>query len=177
MKKLLFLPVFIALIACGSTKSFQSFFNEHKNDIGVTAFQVPNFMKTLLGSISPEMNGLFGKVNDFKFITFNEITPAKQQELIQQLNLVTSNYKDILRKNSVEKTKIVAVIEHGDIVKQAIIFNATPQKAAAFYLKGNFNPNELQRISETNQFEELSDKLIQNNFQTPINKGFNPYQQ
>ena len=60
MKKILFFFSLISLyVSCGSNKSFQSFYNNHKNDIGVTAFQVPNFMKTLLGSISTEMGGLF----------------------------------------------------------------------------------------------------------------------
>lgn len=170
------LILFLLLAACGSGRSFQSFFNNHKNDLGVTAFQVPNFMKALLQNISPEINSFFGNVNDFKFITFTDISPQKQQELIQEMNLVTANgYADILRKNTKEKVKILSVVEDGAIVKKAIVFNSTLAKTSVFYLKGNFDPNRIRELSETNQFESLSNKLLQN-YQMPssVTPGFNP---
>lgn len=179
MKKIiLFISISILLNSCGSSKSFQSFFNDHKRDIGVTAFQVPNFMRALVSSISPEINSLFGNVKDFKFITFNEISTLKQQQLINEMNLVTdNNFTDMLRSNQPEKTKIVSVKEDGDVVTQAIIFNSTLAKTSVFYLKGRFDPNKLRQLSEGNQFENLSNKLIQN-YQikpsTKITPGFNP---
>lgn len=177
MKKLLLLLTLTLLISCGSTKSFQNFFNDHKRDVGVTAFQVPNFMRALLTSISPEINSLFGNVRDFKFITFNEISAAKQINLIDELDLVTNDkFTDILRQNSPEKSKIISVKENGDVVTQAIIFTSTLQKTTVFYLKGNFDPNQLKQLSETGQFDNLSNKLMQN-YQTPASAttpGFNP---
>ncbi|OSY88120.1 hypothetical protein WH52_08860 [Tenacibaculum holothuriorum] len=177
MKKIAqILTLSLFLTACGSGRSFQSFFNNHKNDLGVTAFQVPNFMKALLQNISPEINSFFGNVNDFKFITFTDISPQKQQELIQEMNLVTANgYSDILRKNTKEKVKVISVVEDGAIVKRAIVFNSTLTKTSAFYLKGNFDPNRIRELSETNQFEDLSNKLIQS-YQMPssVTPGFNP---
>lgn len=169
MKKFVFIGLILLFISCGSTRSFQSFFNAHKNDIGVTAFQVPNFMRSLLTSISPEINSLFSNVKDFKFITFNEISKEKQQSLIQEMNMVTgSRFTDILRVNTLGKTKIVSVLEHIDVVKQAIIFNSTLNKTSVFYLKGNFDPNQIKALSETNQFEVLSNKLLNNySIQTP----------
>ncbi|MFK8059412.1 MAG: DUF4252 domain-containing protein [Polaribacter sp.] len=175
MKKIIILLVTCILFSCGSSKSFQSFFNDHKRDLGVTAFQVPNFMRALLTNISPEINGLFGNVRDFKFITFKDISKVKQQTLIQEMDLVTANkFTDILRTNSVEKTKIISVKEKGAIVTQAIIFNSTLAKTSVIYLKGNFDPNQLKKLSETNQFEDLSNKLIQNYNTTPKTPGFNP---
>lgn len=177
-KIILFISLSILLNSCGSSKSFQSFFNDHKKDIGVTAFQVPNFMRALVSSISPEINSLFGNVKDFKFITFNEISTFKQQQLINEMNLVTdNNFTDMLRSNQPEKTKIVSVKEDGDVVTQAIIFNSTLAKTSVFYLKGRFDPNKLRQLSEGNQFENLSNKLIQNYQIKPSNKitpGFNP---
>ena len=175
MKKVITILLFILMIiSCGSGKSFQSFFNDHKNDLGVTAFQVPNFMRALISNISPEINDLFSNVRDFKFITFNEISKAKQTQLIQEINLVTNNkFIDVLRKNTLEKTKILSVKEDGDVVTQAIIFNSTLAKTSVFYLKGRFDPNRIKELSETNQFENLSSKLLQNyktDFTTP---GFN----
>ena len=174
-KNIIILLITCSLFSCGSSKSFQSFFNDHKRDLGVTAFQVPNFMRALITSISPEINSLFGNVKDFKFITFNNISKTKQQTLIQEMDLVTANnFTDILRTNAVEKTKIISVIEDGDVVTKAIIFNSTLAKTSVFYLKGRFDPNKLKQLSETNQFENLSNKLIQNYKMTPITPGFNP---
>ena len=131
--------------------------------MGVTAFQVPNFMMSLAKNISPEINNLLGNVNDFKFITFGEVSQAKQAQIIQDINAVTANnFTDILRSNQLEKTKIVSVKEKGDFVSQAIIFNSTKEKTTVFYLKGNFDPNRIKTLSETNQFEKLSSKLSQN---------------
>ena len=173
MKKIVTISLFLLiLISCGSGKTFQSFFNNHKNDIGATAFQVPNFMRTLLSNISPEINSLFNNVRDFKFITFNEISKAKQTELINEMNLVTTNnFTDVLRKNTLEKTKILSVKEDGDVVTQAIIFNSTLEKTSVFYLKGRFDPNRIKELSESNQFENLSSKLLQNYQKTPLNQG------
>ncbi len=174
MKKLILFCSFIVLFSCGNTKTFQSFFNNHKKDLGVTAFQVPNFMRTILTNISPEINSLFGNVKDFKFITFKDISKEKQLTLIQEIDLVTAhNFTDILRTNSVEKTKIISVKEDGNTVTQAIIFNTTLAKSSVFYLKGRFNPNQLKKLSETNQFENLSDKLIQNYQISPKTPNFN----
>ena len=163
------------LLSCGSGKSFQSFFNDHKRDLGVTAFQVPNFMRALLTNISPEINNLFGNVKDFKFITFTDITAFKQQTLIQEMDLMTNNsFTDILSTNTVEKTKIISVKEDGDVVTQAIIFNSTSAKTSVIYLKGRFDPNKLKQLSETNQFENLSNSLIKNYQPKAITPGFNP---
>lgn len=177
-KFITFLAAFLLLVSCGSGKTFQSFFNNHKKDIGVTAFQVPNFMRALLTNISPEINNLFGNVKDFKFITFNNISKQKQNLLINEMNLVTdNNFTDMLRSNQPEKTKIVSVKEDGDVVTQAIIFNSTLAKTSVFYLKGRFDPNQIKKLSDENQFENLSNKLIQNYKISPSTKstpGFNP---
>lgn len=176
MKKTIILALlFLVSTSCGSGKSFQSFFNDYKNDVGVTAFQVPNFMRALLRNISPEMNGLFKNVSDFKFIKFNQISAEKKAALINDINLVTANnYTDVLRSNTTEKTKVISVRENGDVVTHAIIFNSTLNKTSAFYLKGKFDPNRIKELSETNQFENLSNKLIQN-YQTPnFTPSFNP---
>lgn len=176
MKKLVLLfSIVLIIISCGSGKSFNSFFNDHKRDLGVTAFQIPNFMMALVQNISPEINNLFGNVNGFKFITFDAISEEKQRLLISEMNLITdNNFTDILRKNTVAKTKIVSVKENGNVVTQAIIFNSTLAKTSVFYLKGRFDPNRIKELSETNQFENLSSKLIQNYQKTPLTPGFNP---
>jgi hypothetical protein len=176
MKKIIAFSIFLLITtSCGTGKSFQSFFNDNKNDIGVTAFQVPNFMRAALLNISPDINDFFGNVRDFKFITFNDISKVKQRELIDQINLVTNdNFTDILRQNTLDKTKFISVKENGNVVTQAIIFNSTLAKTSVFYLKGSFDPNKIKALSETNQFENLSNKLIQNYQSSPKTPSFNP---
>jgi len=112
--------------------------------------------------------------NDFKFIIFNQISKAKQTELINEMSLVTANnFTDVLRKNTLEKTKILSVKENGDVVTQAIIFNSTLAKTSVFYLKGRFDPNRIKELSETNQFENLSSTLLQNYQTSPSTPGIN----
>jgi hypothetical protein len=175
MKKGLVFILLLMIFSCGSGQSFNSFFNDHKRDLGVTAFQVPNFMMTVVQNISPEINDLFGNISGLKFISFDAISKEKQQLLISEMNLVTdNNFTDIFRENTIEKTKIVSVRENGNVVTQAIIFNSTLAKTSVFYLRGNFDPNKIREISKTNQFENLSSKLIQNYQKTPSTPGFNP---
>lgn len=174
-KKIVLICITILLFSCGSGRSFNSFFNNHKKDVGVTAFQLPKFMMSLVKNISPEINEVFGNVRDFKFITFKEVSTLKQESIVEEINEVTANnFTDILRQNSLKNTKIVSVKEDGDIVTQAIIFNSTKIKTSVFYLKGRFDPNKIKQLSETNQFENLSSKLMKNNnSKTIITPGFN----
>ena len=65
MKKIvLVISLGFLLMSCGS--SFQSFYNNHKADMGATSFQVPNFMKAVLSNISPEVKHAIGNIADLK---------------------------------------------------------------------------------------------------------------
>ena len=138
-----YVVVLLIIYSCGSTRSFQSFFNDHKSDLGVTAFQVPNFMKALLGNIAPRQN-MFSDMADFKFITFNNSSKQYHNQLIDEMNVVANNkYTDMFRKNTVENTKIISVKEFGNIVTEAIVFDSKPTKTTVFYLKGKFDHLEM----------------------------------
>lgn len=172
MKKTITFLTLLFFISCGSGRSFQRFFNQHKNDVGVTAFQVPNFMRALLRNISPEKNGVFKNIDDFKFITFTNISQQKQSDLIDEMNAVTAaKFTDIFRRNEQERTKILSVKEDGDVVSQAIIFNSTLAKTTVFYLKGRFDPNKLKQLAESDDLNTIPSKLLQNNL---LNPNFNP---
>lgn len=178
MKSKLICSIIALFIAsCASTKSFQNFFNEHKSDQGVTAFQVPNFMKAILSNISPEQN-MFDNLSDFKFITFNNSTPKYQKGLIDEMNVVASNkFTDMYRKNTVENTKIISVREFGNIVTEAIVFDSKPAKTTVFYLKGKFDPEKIKRFSDENTFNKFSESLEQEyqmNLNPSLNPSFNP---
>ena len=75
-----YIIIVLAIYSCGGSRSFQSFFNDHKSDLGVTAFQVPNFMKALLSNIAPKQN-MFSDVADFKFITFNNSSELYKKQI------------------------------------------------------------------------------------------------
>ena len=165
------------LLSCGSSRSFQSFFNEHKTDMGVTAFQVPNFMKAILANFSPKQN-MFDNLTDFKFITFNNTTPTYQKDLISEMNVVASSkFTDMFRKNTVENTKIISVKELGNIVTEAIVFDSKVDKTTVFYIKGQFDPDKIKAFSDDATFDNFSKKLqeeYQMNLNPTLNPSFNP---
>ena len=170
--KLLVILVII-LFSCGSSKSFQSFFDAHKTDIGVTAFQVPNFMKTLLSNISPKQN-MFDNLTDFKFITFNNTSLQNQKSLINEMNVVASSkFTDMYRKNTVENTKIISVKELGNVVTEAIVFDSKVDKTTVFYIKGQFDPEKIKAFSDDSTFEDFT-KNLQNEYQMNLNPSLNP---
>ena len=177
MKKFFFaFSVLFLMMSCGSSRSFQHFFDAHKTDIGVTAFQFPNFMKSILSNISPK-EGMFNNLTDFKFITFNSMTAQNQMNLINEMNIVSSNkYTDMFRKNTVENTKIISVKELGNIVTEAIVFDSKLEKTTIFFIKGQFDPEKIKAFSDDNAFEEFSRKLQQEyqlNIKTKLNPSFN----
>ena len=165
--------IVLLIVSCGSSKSFQSFFNDHKSDLGVTAFQVPNFMKAVLNNISPKQN-MFDNLSDFKFITFNNSSKDYQKGLIDEMNVVASNkFTDMYRKNTVENTKIISVKEYGNVVTEAIVFDSKPEKTIVFYLKGKFDPDKIKVFSDDIVISEFSEKL-QQQYTMNLNPSFNP---
>ncbi|WP_299012150.1 DUF4252 domain-containing protein [uncultured Polaribacter sp.] len=174
--KYLFTFCLLVCLSCGANHSFRNFYNAHKNDRDTTSFQAPNFMYSILRNVSPEMGSFFQNISNVKFITFNNITRGKQLQLFKEINTITTgNFTDMILSNSRTQTKLVSVKENGPVVTQAIIFNSTLNKTTAFYLRGSFDPEKLRSLSETKQFDNLSNTLLlkQNNF---LNPSFNPNQ-
>ncbi|SFD20418.1 DUF4252 domain-containing protein [Algibacter pectinivorans] len=173
MKRIrLVLLLSILLVSCGS--SFRSFYNNHKADMGATSFQVPNFMKAVLGNISPEVKNAIGNISDFKYIKFQNTNALKRNTLIDEMNAVTnSGYIDIFRQNEVDNTRIISVVELGAVVTQAIIFNSTPTETTAYYLQGNFDPEKIKSFSDPETFNAFSTDLLQS-YNTNLNPSFNP---
>lgn len=172
MKKIfLTISVFFLLFSCGS--SFKGFYNSHKEDIGVTSFQVPNFMKALVGNISPEMNQAIGNISDFKFIKFESINSFKRQSLIMEMNDVTKNgYTDVFRKNEIDNTRIISVREAGAVVTDVIFFNSNDNLTTAYYLQGHFDPVKIRSFADEDKFNGFTNNLLQS-YQTNINPSIN----
>ncbi len=173
MKRLFLLIVLsLLLMSCGS--SFQSFYNNHKADLGTTSFQVPNFMKAVLGNISPGVKHAIGNISDFKYIKFSNVDALKRQSLINEMNAVTnSGYLDVFRKNDIEQTRIISVKELGVVVTDAIIFNSTETETYAYYLQGNFDPEKIKSLADETTFNTFSSDLMQN-YNTNLSPSFNP---
>lgn len=172
--KQLFLVVCLCmlLMSCGS--SFQGFYNTHKADLGTTSFQVPNFMKAVLGNISPEVKHAIGNISDFKYITFKDVNALKRQRLVTEMNAVTNNgYLDAFRKNTPEQTRIISVREAGTVVTDVIIFNSSKTETTAYYLQGNFDPEKIKSFTDEDTFNTFSNDLLQN-YKTNITPSFNP---
>ncbi|GGD07110.1 DUF4252 domain-containing protein [Hyunsoonleella pacifica] len=174
MKQLVLVICILSLFtSCGS--SFQGFYNSHRQDLGTTSFQVPNFMKAILSNISSDVQHAIGNISDLKFIKFKSINTQKRQGLITEMNAVTNNgYLDVFRKNSPEQTRIISVRETGAIVTDVIVFNSTPSETTAYYLQGNFNPEKVKTFANEDTFNAFSSNLIQNyNNNLNINPSFN----
>lgn len=172
MKKIiLVISLSFLIVSCGS--SFQSFYNNHKADMGTTSFQVPNFMKAVLSNISPDVKNAIGNISDFKYIKFENIDAIKRKNLIVEMNAVTNTgFTDVFRKNETNKTRIISVIEFGVVVTDAIIFNSTETETTAYYLQGNFDPDKIKSFADEDAFNTFSNDLIQN-YNTNLNPSFN----
>ena len=156
---------FLILLLCTSScaSSFEQFYNRHKHDPEVTAVQLPRFVRNLLGTLSPEMNQLFRTVQDFRFISINNTTTLQNNLIRKEINMITTNrFTDILRKNTDGQQKIVSVLEDGDVIKKLLIFNSFENKNTALYLKGNFNPLQIKKLSKGQEFDNLIQTLTNN---------------
>jgi hypothetical protein len=173
MKKIvLALSFCFLLLSCGS--NFQGFYDNHKTDISTTSFQVPNFMKAVLSNISPDVKDAIGNIVDFKYIKFDKTNRIKRQSLINEMNAVTKNgFTDVLRKNEIDKTRIISVKEVGFVVTDAIIFYSTETETTVYYLQGNFDPEKIKLFAEEDTFNTFSNNLMQS-YQSNINPSFNP---
>lgn len=163
----------ISLFSCGSA-SFQGFYNAHKTDLGATSFQVPNVMKALLSSVSPETKNVIGNLNDVKYIKLNSVSPLRRQQIILEMNAVTAaGYLDMFRQNQVNSTRIISVKENGNVLTHVILFNCDEKEVTAFYLQGRFDPEKIKTLSEAKNFDALSLDLLQS-YQSNLNPSLNP---
>jgi len=177
MKKIIIVFVFLSLFTACASASFKNFYNNHKNEIGATSIQVPNFLKAVLSNLSSDVKSKIGNITDFKYIKFNKLKTEKRQNLIKEMNAVTGKgYTDVFRMNEIEKTRIISVREAGNIVTDAIIFTSTENETTAYYLQGNLDPEKIKSFSNEETFNSFSKSLI-NSYQYQINPSIIPNNQ
>lgn len=161
MKNLYYPLIFIllfSLISCSSSQSFNHFYNTHKNDTNVRSFQIPGYLRTLIKNVSPELNDLFKNVNDFRSISFTNCPPEQSKKINDAVNSMTKNYTDVIRNNTEEKRFLVSVKEKGDKIKVIIIHSYTDHNHSVLFLKGNFDPDRIQTLINSHEFEHLVDQ-------------------
>jgi len=162
MKKLTIIFALFTLLTTSCSPTYQQFYNSHKNDINSTAFQMPRFMVNILSGLSPEVNSFFKNMNDFSYITLKNISSDEWQKINIEINSITNKkYTDILRKTEIDRKIIISSKEAEGIVKELIYFKYQNNTVNSFYLKGNFDANQIKKLAENNEFENFSSKLLE----------------
>ncbi|TKD65888.1 DUF4252 domain-containing protein [Flavobacterium sp. ASW18X] len=161
MKKLLSFVFLLILASCSSYNSIADFYEAHKNDNQVTAFRVPQFMFSLVRSISPEMNSIIGDTKDLRYMQFPSATDTQSQFLNNQMNSFTGNsFIEIYRKNDHLKRNVISVREKRDVIKEILVYKNDNINGSFLYFKGNFDPVQVRKMAANNEFESFSQSLL-----------------
>lgn len=161
IKRTLFVLTLILISSCGSYNSIDSFYEAHKNDDQVTAIRVPQFMLSMLGNISPEMNSLIGSTRDLRYMQFPSATPERTNFLNKQMNNMTgSSFIEVYRKNDDQKRNVVSIREKRNAVKEILIYNNNTTRGSFLYFNGNFDPVKVREMAKNEDFQKLGDGLI-----------------
>ena len=152
----------LLLYGCGSSRSIDAFYDQHKEDDQVLAFRVPPVMFAMVKGLSPEMENLFGSTRDLRYIRL----PADSGRGIQALNnqvstLTAGSFIEIFRKNEGPKRNVVAIRERGNSVRDIMVFNNNELHGSLLYIKGNFDPEKVRSMARDEDFTDLQEKLVQ----------------
>ena len=123
---------------------------------------MPRFLVNLLGNLSPEVNSFFKNMNDFSYITLKNVDATEWENMHIEINSITKkSYTDILRKTEIDKKIIISANEVDGIVKELIYFKYQNSTVNSFYLKGNFDANQIKKLADNNEFENFSSELLE----------------
>ncbi|MCB0460039.1 MAG: DUF4252 domain-containing protein [Flavobacteriaceae bacterium] len=163
MKKVLFLLTILSVISsCGSYNSINSFYNSHKNDVGVTAIHVPQYILSLLSNSSGDMNSFMNNVRDIRYIHLQPSNDTESNLIRNQINTLTTNrFVEVYRKNEEKTNTLISVRENRDVVKEIIIYKNSEKSNSVFYLNGNFNPNTVREYIKSDRLENLTNNILQ----------------
>ena len=161
IKRALSVLSLILLSSCSTYNSIDSFYNAHKDDDQVTAVRVPQFMLSLIGNISPEMQSLIGSTQDLRYMQFPSATPERTQFLNKKMNGITGNsFIEVYRKNDNLKRNIVSIREKRNAVREILIYNNNNLNGSFLYFNGNFDPIKVREMAKSEEFQKLGDGLI-----------------
>lgn len=149
------------IVGCSSYNSIDRFYEEHKNDSQVTAILVPQVMINLLAGISPEMQGIIGNTKDIRYMKFNGLTTSGSRSLNNRMNsLTSSSFIEVYRKNDDLKRNVITIREKKNTVKEILVYNNNNINASFLYFNGDFNPAEVRKLAQSEEFREISEGIF-----------------
>lgn len=147
--------------SCSSYNSIDRFYEAHKNDNQVTAFRVPQVMINLLAGLSPEMQGIVGNTRDIRFMKFSGLSASGARNLNNQMtSLTSSSFIEVYRKNEDLKRNIISIREKKNSVKEILVYNNNLASASFLYFNGDFNPAQVRKLAESDEFKDISEGLF-----------------
>lgn len=170
MKIIISILLISVFLSCSSYSSFNSFYNHHKNDTNVTAVEIPQFMLAILRASSGEMNNFMGNVKEIRYIHLNPGSDLESAQISNQINgIVSHRFIDVYRKNEETKRTLISIRENRDVVKEIIVYKNDNNSNSVFYLKGNFNPEKVREYVKNDDFDKLSNTVLQQYDLNPAN--------
>lgn len=157
----LVLVLTLALLLSACAPGIDSFYESHKNDPGVTAVEVPDFVIELFKNGSSDLNLLLEQVEDIKFMSLPPNAGNEASLLANEINRITATgYTDVYRRTDTDYSlSLFSVKEDRERIKELIWFDQGSSRNLLLYLKGNFDPELISRLSDTKEVENLKDLL------------------
>ena len=162
MKSRTLLPVLFLFLSCGAM-NMNNFYETHRNDPGVTAIEVPDFILEILKNSTPEMRHLLDNVEDVKFMSLPAGDESYTTRVGNEIDRITATgYTDIYRRTREDNTRsLFTVRENGKRITELIWFDQAANNNLILYFKGNFDPDMIQRLSDTEEIDDIKHYLRQ----------------
>ncbi|MGB5463672.1 MAG: DUF4252 domain-containing protein, partial [Aureibaculum sp.] len=105
-----------------------------------------------------------------RYIHLNPDSELERTQISNQINgLVSNRFIDVYRKNEETKRTLISVRENRDVVKEIIVYKNDEKSNSVFYLKGNFNPEKVREYVKNDDFDKLSNTVLQQYNLNPAN--------
>ena len=151
----------LALLLSSCAPGIDTFYESHKNDPGVTAVEVPDFVIELFKNGSSDLNLLLEQVEDIKFMSLPPNAGNEASQLANEINRITATgYTDVYRRTDTDYSlSLFSVKEERERIKELIWFDQGNTRNLLLYFKGNFDPELISRLSDTKEVENLKEIL------------------
>lgn len=161
LNPILVLILILPLILTSCAPTINSFYNTHKNDPGVTAVEVPDFVLEILKTGDSDVNTLLSQVDDIKFMTMPQSNDVQQQQLANEMGRITaSGYTDVYRRTELDNSiSLFSVKERGKNITELLWFDQGTNRNLLLYLTGNFDPELISKLSDNEGVDELKEIL------------------
>ena len=164
MKKVLVIGSVISALLLSSCQSTQqAFFNNEKYEKELTTIQVPMvlvnaFMKKKLSDEkSSELSNLLQKTSSVKLVTSQN--PSKSLQKDVKRYLASSSLNDFMTYNNKGNEIGIKTVEKGSLIKNFILNVNSPNGLYYVDVKGNYTPEDLNRLTEFLEKEDITEVL------------------